>query len=74
MLKLGMKKVLTVLLAALFVVSFTAIAASADMGREHHHRGGYGGGFGDGFGFGGNGRWSCAMRSGVGGLNLRYFN
>ncbi len=48
----GMKKVLAISLAVLFVVSFTAVAASAE--REGYH--GHGGfGFGDGFGFGGFG-------------------
>jgi len=51
MLKLGIKKVLAVLLSVLFVVSLTAAAANAD--RGDHHRGH--GDRGHGFGFGGCG-------------------
>jgi|GEM_PF-2501629 len=57
MLKLGIKKVLAVLLSVLFVVSLTAAAANADRGDHHRGHGdrGHGFGFGDGFGFGGFG-------------------
>jgi len=56
MLKLGIKKVLAVLLSVLFVVSLTAAAASADHHRGHGDRGH---GFGDGFGGCGGGWGGC---------------
>jgi len=46
-----MKKVLSILMAVLFVVSLTAVAASA-YGSGHGRDGGYGRGWGDG-GYGG---------------------
>ena len=55
----SMKKGLAVLLAVLFVVSLTAVAASADHTSGHGHYGGHGryGGYGGygGWGYGGLG-------------------
>jgi len=58
MLKLGMKKALAVLLGVLFIVSLTAVAASADGYRSHHD--GYGGHGGD-YGGGCCGCWLAAL-------------
>jgi len=51
----GMRKVLAVLLVGLFVVSLTAVAASAAEHRNGGH--GYSGGHGRYGGYGGYGNW-----------------
>ena len=83
MLKLGIKKVLAVLLSVLFVVSLTAVAASANEGRGHHGYGGCGmgwggcgmgwGGCGLGYGFGyGLGWGGCGYPCGLG-MNYPFY-
>ena len=60
----GMRKVLAVLLVGLFVVSLTAVAASAD--RHGHGHGGHGGRHGGHFGgHGGRGGYGGAMVAGA---------
>src|SRR5208283_221175 len=62
----GMKKGMSILLAAFFVVSLTAVAASAHHGG-YGGRGGYGGWGYDDWGYGGCGGWGYGGWGSLGG-------